>query len=337
MAALRGEDPLSVGISQRDFNAFTAENSMKPILVQPTPGRFCWDEADSLVELAQQCGASVVGHALVWHQQTPRWFFQNPDGSPLSQEEALKNLREHIAAVVGRYKGHVKQWDVVNEAISDEPGEEMRQSEWFQAAGEEFIVEAFHAAHQADPDAVLIYNDYSIEVGAKREKTLRLLKRLLQAGVPVHAVGIQGHWHLDYPDIEDIERGIEEFAALGLRVMITELDVSVLPTSYHGADISVRETLRPETNPYRFGLPVVVAQRQAERYEQIFAMLLRHSDAIDRVTFWGVHDGMSWLNNFPVPGRTDYALLFDRQGHPKPAFFAVNNAVVATSYAEAAS
>lgn len=321
--ALRGKDLVSTAIAQSQFNAFTAENSMKPALVQPVPGEFYWTEADRMVELAEECGATPIGHTLVWHQQTPRWFFQTAEGEPLSCERALGNMRTHIAEVAGRYKGRVKQWDVVNEAISDIPGEELRSSPWLEVAGEEFIAEAFRAAHAADPDAVLIYNDYNIELGEKRDKTLRLLKRLLDDEVPIHAVGIQGHWHLDVPNLNEIEEAIKQFAALGLRVMITELDLSVLPSNYQGADISVRQELEPELNPYRHGLPDTVALRQAKRYEEMFQLFLRYQSVIDRVTFWGVHDGISWLNNFPVRGRTDYPLLFDREHRPKPALAAV--------------
>lgn len=333
--ALRGHDPASLEIARRNFNAFTAENSMKPDRVQPRPGEFHWTEADHLVELAEQCGAVPIGHTLVWHQQTPHWFFETPQGEPLPREAALENLRVHTAAVASRYRGRVRQWDVVNEVISDEPGEELRPSPWLRATGEEFIATAFRTAHAADPDAVLIYNDYNIETGEKRAKTLRLLQKLLAQDVPVHAVGIQGHWHLDYPDLSEIEPAIQQFAALGLRVMITELDMGVLPTKYRGANIEARETLRPEMNPYAGGLPDAVAERQAERYEEIFALFLRYESVIDRVTFWGVHDGISWLNNFPVQGRTDYSLPFDRQGRPKPAYYAVGRAAHTATYPQA--
>lgn len=296
---------------------------MKPALLQPSPGEFHWEEADRLLDLAESCGAVTVGHTLVWHEQTPRWFFETPNGAPLNREAALNNMQTHIAAVVGRYRGRVKQWDVVNEAISDEQGEELRPSPWLQAVGEEFIAEAFRAAHKADPEAVLIYNDYNIELSGKRDKTLRLMKRLLDQEVPVHAVGIQGHWHLDYPALEEIECAIELFASLGLRVMITELDIGVLPAQYQGANIQSRQTLTPEMNPYTEVLPEAVAQQQAERYEQIFQLFLRYQTVIDRVSFWGVHDGISWLNHFPIWGRTDYPLLFDRAYQPKPAFHAL--------------
>ncbi len=240
---------------------------------------------------------------------------------------ALGRLRKHIATVVGRYKGRVKQWDVVNEAISDAPGQLLRQSPWLAAIGEDYLAEAFRAAHEADPEALLLYNDYGIELRDKRGKALQLLRSLIEQKVPIHAVGIQGHWRMDGPDFGEVGESIKQFAALGLKVMITELDIGVLSTGYRGADISRRENMRTEPrsvmNPYAEGLPDAVARQQAERYRQAFAMFLRHKDSIGRVTLWGPHDGHTWLNNFPVWGRTDYPLLFDRQGKPKPAFFAV--------------
>lgn len=327
-----GQGPAStnVGIATTHFNAFTPENSMKPMSTQPSEGRFTFAAADRLVELAEKNGATPIGHCLVWHAQTPRWFFQGPDGQPAGRELALARLRQHIAAVVGHYKGRVKQWDVVNEAISDAPGQELRPSPWLRAIGEDYIAEAFRAAHAADPDALLSYNDYGIERRDKRRKALQLLKALIGQKVPVHAVGIQGHWRLETLDLMEVEEAIKEFAGLGLKVMITELDLSVLPARYQGADVArterPNEEQRAAMNPYTQGLPDAVAQKQAERYRQAFAMFLRHQDVIGRVTFWGTDDGHSWLNNFPVRGRTDHALLFDRQGKPKAAFFAVRKA-----------
>ncbi len=316
-----------VGIATTHFSAFTPENSMKPMSTQPTEGRFTFADADRLVELAEKSGATPIGHCLVWHAQTPRWFFQGPDGQPAGRELALARLRKHIATVVGHYKGRVRQWDVVNEAISDGPGQLLRPSPWFNAIGQDYIAEAFRAAHEADPDAVLIYNDYGIERPAKRRKALELLKALIAKKVPVHAVGIQGHWRLESLDLAEVEEAIKQFAGLGLKVMITELDISVLPARNQGANVPrtdrPSEDQRAGLNPYTQGLPDAVAQKQAERYRQAFAMFLRHQDVIGRVTFWGAYDGHSWLNNFPIRGRTDYPLLFDRQGRPKAAFFAV--------------
>jgi endo-1,4-beta-xylanase len=328
----RSQKQADVGIdlATTHFNAFTPENSMKPMSTQPTEGRFNFAPADRLVELAEKKGATPIGHCLVWHSQTPRWFFEGSDGKPAGRKLALARMRKHIATVVGHYKGRVNQWDVVNEAISDAPGQQLRPSPWLKAIGEDYIAEAFRAAHEADPDAILIYNDYNIERPEKRRKALKLLKSLIEKKVPVHAVGIQGHWRLSSLDLAEVEESIKQFAALDLKVMITELDISVLPARYQGADISRTERpsaeQRAKMNPYTEGLPEIVAQRQAERYRQAFAMFLRHKNVIGRVTFWGVDDGHSWLNNFPVRGRTDYPLLFDRQGKPKAAFFAVRKA-----------
>lgn len=318
---------LDISLATAHFNAITPENSMKPMALQPTEDRFTFADADRIVELAEKSGATPIGHCLVWHSQTPQWFFRGPDGQVAGRDLALARLRNHIAAVVGHYKGRVKQWDVVNEAISDSPGQLLRQSPWLEAIGEDYVAEAFRAAHEADPDALLIYNDYGIELRDKRSKALQLLRALIEKKVPIHAVGIQCHWRMDGLDFAEVEDSIKQFAGLGLKVMITELDIGVLPAAYRGADISKRENRSVEQrsvmDPYTEGLPDEVAQKQADCYRQAFGMFLRHKDSIGRVTFWGTHDGHSWLNNFPVWGRTDYPLLFDRQGEPKPAFFAV--------------
>jgi endo-1,4-beta-xylanase len=328
--ALQGREPGSIAIARTHFDALTAENSMKPETLQPHEGQFNFTDGDRLVQLAKESGATVVGHTLVWHEQTPNWFFQGRNGGPLDRELALERMRKHITTVMTHYKGRVKQWDVVNEAISDTPGELLRPTPWLEAIGEDYIVQAFGMAHEADPDALLIYNDYNIEREYKRPKALQLLKSLLDQGVPVHAVGIQGHWRMDQPNLTEVEESIKQYAALGLKVMITELDIGVLPTQYQGADIHVRQgmtaEMKPVVDPYAGGLPDEVAQRHAERYRQAFEMFLRHRDVIGRVTFWGVQDGGSWFNDFPIYGRTDYPLLFDRQDKPKPAFFAVQKA-----------
>src|SRR5262249_21597448 len=220
-----------------------------------------------------------------------------------------------------------------NEASSDTPGEFLRPTPWLRAIGEDYIAEAFRAAHEADPRAILIYNDYNIELAYKRPKALRLLKSLLDQKVPINAVGIQCHWRLDGVNLAEVEDSIKQFGALGLKVMITELDIGVLPARYRGADVSFRESMtlaqRAAMNPYIASLPDDVAQRQAEFYKQAFEMFLRHRDVIGRVTFWGPHDGDSWLNNFPIRGRTEYRLPFDRQGRPKLAFFAIQQAALA--------
>ncbi len=329
-AVLRGQDPASEALLSRHFNALTAENSMKPEGVQPREGEFTFADADRLVEIADKAGASVVGHTLVWHSQTPRWFFQGKDGQPVTREVALERLRTHIKTVVGRYKGRVKEWDVVNEAINDGPGV-LRQTPWLRAIGDDYIAEAFRAAHKADPDAILVYNDYNIELDYKRPKALELLKKLVDQKVPINAVGIQAHWRIENPPLAETEKAIKEFSALGLKVMITELDMGVLPSRYQGADISRVETMTPEQvavmNPYTKGLPAEVAEVHAKKLREAFELFNKYRDVIGRVTLWGVDDGHSWLNGFPIRGRTDYPLLFDRELKPKPAFFEIQKAV----------
>lgn len=320
---LRGSDPLSESLARTHFDAFTPDNSMKPDFLQRVKGQFTFTDGDRLVEMARQTNATVVGHTLVWHSQTPNWFTRDAEGKPLPREAALKNMRDHIAAVVGHYKGRVQQWDVVNEVVSDGGEQILRDSPWRQAIGDDYIAEAFRAAHQADPDAILTLNDYGNESGPKRDKTLRLLKSLLDQGVPVHAVGLQCHWRLGRTPIEETEKSIQMYAALGLKVMITEFDIGVLPTRGWSADIATMEAANADSNLYTAGLPEDISQKLADSYAQCFAMFLRNKKDVARVTVWGVHDGGSWLNNFPVRGRTDYPLLFDRQGQPKSAFFAV--------------
>jgi endo-1,4-beta-xylanase len=331
--ALRGDAPTDLALATTHFNAITGENCMKPDATQPEEGKFTFEEGDRLVEIARKCGAAPIGHTLVWHSQTPRWFFRGPDAASVTREVALARMRKHIAAVVGHYKGKVKQWDVVNEAVSDSPGEFLRPTPWLKAIGEDYIAEAFRAAHEADPDAILIYNDYNLEMAYKRPKALRLLKSLIDQKAPIHAVGLQSHWRLGSVNLAEIEDSIKQFGALGLKVMLTELDLSVLPSKYRGADISFQEKMTPEQqaemNPYTAGLPEDMARKQADLYRQGIEMCLRHKDIIGRITFWGNQDGSSWLNNFPVRQRTDYPLLFDRQGKPKPAFFAIQQAGLA--------
>lgn len=333
-ALLRGQDADTEQVLRRHFDSLTAENAMKPDAIQPRPGEFTFTDADRLVEIAKESGAEVVGHTLVWHSQTPRWFFEGENGQPVTREVALERMRTHIKTVVGRYKGRVKEWDVVNEAINDGAGV-LRQSPWLRAIGDDYIAEAFRAAHEADPEAILVYNDYNIELDYKRPKAVELLKKLVDEKVPIHAVGIQAHWRMDNPPLAETEKAIKEFSALGLKVMITELDIGVLPTRYQGADISRTERMTPEQeavmNPYTKGLPDDVAQKHGQAYRDAFELFLRYRDSIGRVTFWGVHDGHSWLNNFPIRGRTDYPLLFDRKLKPKPAFFEVQRAAMSVT------
>jgi endo-1,4-beta-xylanase len=264
----------------------------------------------------------VVGHTLVWHNQTPRWVFQDEKGNPVDRETLLNRLREHIFTVVGRYKGRIKGWDVVNEALNQDGT--MRQSPWFKIIGEDYLAKAFQFAHEADPSAELYYNDYDLELPAKRTGGVALIQKLKAAGVPISGLGLQNHNLMDWPSVADEDATITAFKKLGMKIHITELDVDVLPrTTKPGADYAVDVTVTPQLNPYADRLPDAQQQALAKRYAELFQVYLKHRDAIERVTFWGVADADSWLNNWPMKGRTNYPLLFDRLGGAKPALTAV--------------
>lgn len=305
------------------FNSLTAENDMKWANIHPKIDSFNFEYADKLMELAQANDMFVVGHTLVWHSQLARGVFTNEDGSTIDSAELTRRMKDHIHTIVGRYKGKVKGWDVVNEALAEDGT--LRKSKFFEIGGESYIEKAFQFAHEADPDAELYYNDYNMTNAEKRDGAIRIVKNLQSKGIKIDGVGMQGHWGLDYPTLEEIETAIEMYAALGIKVMVTELDVSVLPNPYRmrTADVSARFENTPEMNPYPEGLPDSVQTQLADRYADIFKLFNKHADKISRVTFWGLHDGLSWKNNFPIRGRTDYTLLFDRKLAPKKAYHAV--------------
>jgi endo-1,4-beta-xylanase len=224
---------------------------------------------------------------------------------------------------VGRYKGQIQSWDVVNEALNEDGT--LRQSMWLKIVGPDYIEKAFQYAHEADPQAQLTYNDYNLELEPKRNGAIALVKKLKADGVPIDCVGIQGHVHLTEPTIEQEDAAISALAALGVKVAISELDVDVLPNAGYGptADVSLSVERKAAQNPYVNGLPDAMQQQLAARYAGLFRVFLKHRGDLVRVTFWNVTDGDSWLNGFPVRGRTNYPLLFDRNAKPKPAFDAV--------------
>jgi endo-1,4-beta-xylanase len=323
------EDTRGAEIVSTQFNTITPENVLKWALVHPEPNKYDFTAADRFVGFGEKHGMFIVGHTLVWHNQTPAWVFQDEKGKPVDRETLLRRLREHIFTVVGRYRGRIKGWDVVNEALNQDGT--MRQSPWFKIIGEDYLAQAFRFAHEADPDAELYYNDYDLELPAKRRGAVALLRKLKESSVPIKGVGLQNHNLLDWPTVTDEDATIEAFAKLDLRVNITELDVDVLPrTTKPGADYAVDVAPTPKLNPYTTTLPESVQSALARRYADLFRVYLKHRDVIDRVTFWGVADGSSWLNNWPIKGRTNHPLLFDRLGQPKPAFFAVLATVAAT-------
>jgi len=291
--------------------------------VHPKLDTYNFDLPDKYVALGEKNHMFIVGHNLVWHSQVPNWVFQDDQGKPLTREALLKRMHDHIFTVVGRYKGRIQSWDVVNEALNEDGT--LRKSKWQQIIGDDFIEKAFEYAHEADPQAELTYNDYSLENEAKLKGALALVARLKADGIPITTVGIQGHDSLEFPTIEQEDAAITAFAKLGVKIAISELDIDVLPRDpkMFSADVSLKMKQDPKMNPYANGLPDDAQQALAKRYAGLFSVYLKHRAEMSRVTFWGVTDGDSWLNNWPVPGRTSYPLLFDRSGKPKPAFDAV--------------
>jgi endo-1,4-beta-xylanase len=309
-------DMQGLELTRQQFNSITAENVMKWEEIHPKPGVYDFDAADRFIRIGEENGMFIVGHTLVWHNQTPEWVFEDESGNQLSREALLDRMREHIHTVVGRYKGRVHGWDVVNEAVNLDGS--LRDTRWYQIIGQDYLVKAFQYAHEADPDAELYYNDFLLDVPAKREGTMRLVRYLQEQGAPVHGVGSQSHFQLlEFPDLREVENSIVELADLGIDVMITELDINVLPIVPRGTALS------NENNPYADGLPDAVQDELSRRYRELFEIYLRHRDVISRVTFWNVTDADSWLNYLPVEGRTNYPLLFDRDYQPKPAFYSV--------------
>ncbi|MCK5564924.1 MAG: endo-1,4-beta-xylanase [Planctomycetes bacterium] len=319
---ISGKKPDEISLVVKHFNTITPENLLKWELVHPQPGKYDFELSDKLVAFGEKHDMFIVGHALIWHNQVPDWVFEDADGKPLSRHALLARMKDHIHTVVGRYKGRVKGWDVLNEAIADDGS--LRPSKWLQIIGDDYIEKAFEYTRQADPNAELYYNDYDMWKKNRCESVVRLIKKLQNKGIRVDGIGIQGHWGLawDYPPLDDLEANIIAYANLGIKVTVTELDVTVLPHAWEnsGADISKNYKLQKKLNPFTDGLSVEVQLEQAKRYAEIFSIFKKHADKISRVTFWGVQDGNSWRNDWPVQGRTEYALLFDRNCKPKPAF-----------------
>jgi endo-1,4-beta-xylanase len=301
-------DKRGLPIILKHFNSITPENVLKWVIVHPKPDTYNFEPSDQFVAFGEKHRMVIIGHTLVWHNQTPAWVF---DGD---RETLLKRMRDHILTVAGRYKGRIKGWDVVNEALNEDGT--LRQSPWMKIVGEDYIEKAFLYAHEADPQAELYYNDYSVENEAKRRGAVDLIRKLKAKGIPVAGIGLQGHNDLEFPGVEQQEATIAAFAKLGVKVMITELDLDVLPAAGSGGNL----------NPHVDGLPESIHEKQARRYADLFAVYRKYKDVITRVTFWGVTDGDSWKNNWPLRGRTNYPLLFDRFGQPKPAFHAVAGA-----------
>jgi endo-1,4-beta-xylanase len=318
-----GKEKNILPLVESQFNSIVSENAMKWDSIHPKLNEYTFQQADSFVAFGEKHNMFIIGHTLLWHQQIPKWIFEDVKGKTVSRDTLLKRLHDHITAVVTRYKGRVNGWDVVNEGI-DEDGN-LRKTRWLEIIGEDYIQEAFEFAREADPKAELYYNDYNIELPAKRAGGLKLFRDLLSKGVKIDGVGIQAHWHLDVPSLADIDSSLNEFSKLGLKAMFTEMDINVLPRpeNLQGAEVSDHYTLTKESNPFPDALPDSMQQKLAKRYADIFKIFMKYKKNISRVTFWGVYDGQSWLNNWPIKGRTNYPLLFDRNLQPKPAFYSV--------------
>ncbi|MDO9581108.1 MAG: endo-1,4-beta-xylanase [Bacteroidales bacterium] len=295
----------------KHFGSLTAENVMKVGPIHPEENRYYWDNADKIVNYAKENGMLMRGHTLCWHKQTPAWMFKDANGNSVTKEVLLARLKDHITQVVTRYKGKVYAWDVVNEAIDDNDSIFLSETEWYRICGEEYIAKAFQWAHEADPDAQLFYNDFNTEFPCKRDRVYRLLKQLLDAGVPVHGVGLQGHWNINNPTEKDLRDAIEMFSSLGLKIQITELDVSIYSSD--------------EKDPSDNVLTEEREQKQIEKYKMVFKVFRDYKNVISGITFWNVSDKSSWLNNYPVRGRKNYPLLFDRNLQPKKAYQEVVN------------
>ncbi|HDQ44395.1 MAG TPA: endo-1,4-beta-xylanase [bacterium] len=318
-----GEDPRAVEIVDMHFNSITPENILKWEAVHPEPGRYDFEVADAFVAFGEKRDMFMVGHTLVWHSQTPRWVFRDASGNLADRETLLARMREHIMTVTGRYRGRIHGWDVVNEAVEEDGSP--RNSLWRQIIGDDYIQKAFEYAHEADPGAELYYNDYTLWKPDKVAGVVRLVRDLQSKGVRIDAVGMQGHWGMDYPPLDEAEAAIRAFSELGVRVMVTELDVNVLPNpDWTGiADVAANYQFDTKYNPYPEALSDSMHQELAGRYADFFRLFMKYNEVISRVTFWGVHDGQSWLNHWPIRGRTNYPLLFDRDLQPKPAFHEV--------------
>lgn len=309
--------PEKTEIIKRHFNSIVAENTMKSGFLQPREGEFNFEAADAFVEFGLKNKMFIIGHTLIWHSQLPDWFCVDSDGKNVSADVLKKRMKAHIQTVVGRYKGKVKGWDVVNEAIEGDGS--FRKSKFYEILGEEFIELAFKYAHEADPNAELYYNDYGMDGEKKRDGVVALVKNLKKKRIRIDGVGMQGHMGLVHPDIAEFEKSINAFSSAGVKVMITEWDMSALPSAWGAsANISDTQEFNAKYNPYTESLPEDVSEKWNARMEEFFRLFLRHSNSISRVAFWGVSDDDSWLNNFPMRGRTDYALAFSRDLKPKP-------------------
>lgn len=321
-----GDDPSAAVLAAQQFNRTTPENALEWQSLQPNPGEFDWRPADDFLDFAEASGMEVHGHALVWHQQVPSWVFDAPaDGTPM-REALLERLDTHMAALAEHFAGRIRYWDVVNEAFNDDGSP--RATPWLAGIGPDYIEQAFILAHRHFPDAKLVYNDFNMESAGKRDAVVEMANELRARRVRLDAIGTQGHVRLEAPLITAIEESIEAFGQTGAEVLVSELDVDVLPpvSANQGADLSVNAELSARLDPHAECLPATVARQAAERWGSLFELFIRHSDVLRAVTLWGISDGPSWLNDWPVRGRANYASLLARELKPKAAWQSVVDA-----------
>ena len=309
------KEPNAAALVPQQFNAITPENIMKCEIIHPDWDRYDFDLSDKYVEYGKKHKMFIVGHTLIWHSQLAPFVSKIK-----SSDSLLLFMTNHINTVAGRYAGKVDSWDVVNEALNEDGT--LRNSVFLQKLGDDYIRKAFELAAKAAPNTELYYNDYNIEQPKKRAGAIAMIKKLQTSGTRIDGVGIQGHWRINGLPLEDIENSIIEFSALGLKVSFTELDITVLPNPWDlkGADVNQNFEGSPYMNPYPQGLPDSMQIKLAKCYEDLFKIFIKHQDKIERITFWGVNDGQSWLNGWPIKNRTNYPLLFDRNFKPKLAF-----------------
>ena len=322
-------------ITQNEFNVITAENCMKPMYLIDDKGQYNFEESDAFVEYAEKNGLAIIGHTLVWKNSAPDWFFKGDDGEPVSREVLIERLESYIETVVSRYKGKIAYWDVVNEAVDvfkTENGEKyakLKPTPWYDIIGADYIKIAYKAAHMADPNCKLLYNDFNMYQKEKIDFIIDMVLKLRAEGVPIYGIGSQSHMFMQHPELSQVEYWLKKCSKANIPLHITEMDISVLPNAWKhkGASVEDRFDLAAEYNPYSEGVPKAVLKQQAKRYKALFKLFLKYSDIVERVTFWGVWDGNSWRNYLPMIGRTDYPLLFDRNFNKKPAYYALKSLV----------
>ena len=316
---VEGDQESHWDVITKNFNWVVAENCMKCEVIHPQEGVYDFTLADKFVDKAKAAGLKVQGHCLIWHSQCAPWFHFDKDGKLVSREELKKRMREHIYTIVSHFKGRIDAWDVCNECFEDDGSP--RKSLFWQILGTDYIPLAFQYAHEADPNVQLFYNDYSMNKPAKVEGVANFFRPLIEQGLPVTAIGMQGHMILE--DAKELlpqyDHSIKTIAALGVPTFFSELDLSVLPNPYgfSGANVSDRFTYTPEKDPFKEGLTKEKEAEINQYWVDFYKMLIPHKDNILRVNFWCLNDANSWRNDFPIQGRSDYATLYDRQNQPK--------------------